>query len=191
MEQKRKQAGKRAGLLGLALLALGMAPASGPTAGTAPGACTPDPGPPVYYRIDLVSTKRLPGTRQARGTADVTFARSPFGVALTPEGHYVYDLTVRVAGLPPEAGGAYVVWVATPDLGTVARVGPLGADGTARGRVHFNKYLVIVTREPAGAAADRWTGPVVLRGLSKSGFMHTMAGHGPFQQEPCANYGFN
>ncbi|QXD13953.1 hypothetical protein GQ464_010835 [Rhodocaloribacter litoris] len=191
MEQKRKQAGKRAGLLGMALLAFGMAPVPGPTAGTAPAPCTPDPGPPEYYRIDLVSTKRLPGTRAARGAGYVTFAKSPFGIAVTPEGHYVYDLRVAVERLPPSTQGVYVAWVATPALDVVERLGPLDANGTAKGRVHFNKFLVFITLEPSAEPAARWTGPVVLRGLSKSGFMHTMAGHGPFQQEPCTNYGFN
>jgi hypothetical protein len=30
-----------------------------------------------------------------------------------------------------------------------------------------------------------------MRGMSRSGMMHTMAGHGPFQQENCARYGYN
>ncbi len=153
--------------------------------------CRADTGPPEYYRIDLVPTKRVPGARQAKGVGYVTFARSPFGVALTPEGHYVYDLAVSVEGLRPATTGAYVVWIATPDLGAVERLGVLDADGSAKGRVRWNKFLVIVTLEPsAETPGARWSGPVALRGLSKSGYMHTMAGHGPFNQEPCANYGY-
>jgi hypothetical protein len=29
-----------------------------------------------------------------------------------------------------------------------------------------------------------------MRGMSRSGRMHTLAGHGPFEAEPCAKYGF-
>jgi len=152
--------------------------------------CLTDPGPPEYYRIDLVPTKSVPGARRAKGVGTVTFARSPFGVAVTPEGHYEYDLAVSVEGLRPPETGAYVVWIATPDLGTVERLGALDAEGRAKGRVRLNKFLVIVTLEPSAETGARWTGPVALRGLSKSGYMHTMAGHGPFNQEPCANYGF-
>jgi len=36
-----------------------------------------------------------------------------------------------------------------------------------------------------------WTGPVVMRGMSRSGLMHTMAGHGAFEQENCAAYGYD
>jgi hypothetical protein len=178
-----------AGLV-LALFVWGVpspAGASGPPAGE----CLADPGPPEYYKIDLVPTKRVPGARMAEGVGYVAFARSPFGIAVTPEGHYVYDLTVTVEGLRPPEAGAYVVWVATPDLGTVERLGVLDAAGRAKGRVQLNKFLVIVTLEPsAKTPGARWTGPVALRGLSKSGYMHTMAGHGPFEQEPCANYGY-
>ena len=35
-----------------------------------------------------------------------------------------------------------------------------------------------------------WTGPIVFRGASRSGMMHTMVGHGPLQQENCAAYGY-
>ena len=35
-----------------------------------------------------------------------------------------------------------------------------------------------------------WTGPIVIRGMSRSGMMHTMAGHGPFEEENCAAYGY-
>lgn len=178
-------------LLLAALLALGMAPAPGPAAGTAPARCTPDPAPPEYYNIELVPTRKVPGTRQATGVATVAYAPSPFGIALTADGRYVYDLAIAVDRLQPPRRGAYVAWVSTPDLDEVVRLGPLDDRGRAAGRVAFNKYLVIITLEPPDAPEGRWTGPVILRGLSKSGFMHTMAGHGPFQQEPCANFGFN
>ncbi len=174
---------------GLSLLLALMAPAL--HAAPPSGLCVVAEAPPEYYNIVLVPTRKVPGTRQAAGVATVSFAPSPFGIALTPDGRYVYDLAVAVEKLQPPKAGAYVVWVSTPDLDRVVRLGVLDAQGRTAGQVSFNKYLVFITLEPTDAPGDRWTGPVILRGISKSGFMHTMAGHGPFQQEPCANFGFN
>lgn len=144
---------------------------------------------PDYYRIDLVPTRRVPGAARAVGYADVAFNESPFVVSVSAAGHYVYDLQVVVEDLPTIPGKEYVVWVAPPDLQEVTRVGPL-VEGRAATKVTLNKYLVILTLEAAGAAADSWSGPVVMRGMSRSGMMHTMAGHGPFEGEPCAVFGF-
>lgn len=155
-------------------------------------AAAPDPEPPEYYALDLVTTRRVVGTGRATGTAEVLFAPSPFGVALASDGSYLLDVWIDVEGLPePPADGAFVAWLTTTDLSEVHRVGPLDADGRAQGRVAWNKFLVVVSYEaspdPDGA---RWSGPVVLRGMSRSGMMHTMAGHGPFEQENCATYGY-
>jgi hypothetical protein len=137
----------------------------------------------------------VPGTGLATGTAQLAFASSPFGVAVTPEGDYVYDLDLTIDGLGPLASGTFTAWVATAALDRVARLGtlePVGDRLGTRGRVAWNKFLVVVTLEPPGPAPDRqrWQGPVVLRGMSRSGLMHTLAGHGPFQQEPCLKYGY-
>lgn len=148
--------------------------------------------PPEYYRIDLVPTRRVPAARSAVGKADVNFASSPFGVAVSAEGHYVYDLTVSVSNLPAApAGSAYVVWITTPNLDEVLQLGALSPGEAVKGRVDWNKFLVVVSLENGGGEpAPRWQGPIVMRGLSRSGLMHTSAGHGPFQQEPCATYGY-
>ncbi len=146
---------------------------------------------PEYYQIDLVSTRKLPGTYGARGVVDVQFARSPFGVALSPEGEYVYDLRFVVENIRQPAQGQYVAWLSTPNLDRVVHVGPLGDDLEITGQVSFNKYLVIVSVEPSDYSPERWSGPIALRGLSKSGLMHTSIGHGLFEDEPCTQYGFN
>jgi hypothetical protein len=87
--------------------------------------------------------------------------------------------------------GAYVAWVSTPSLDQVQRLGVLDENMQVKGTVTWNKFLVIITLEPsADDLGERWQGPVVLRGMSRSGMMHTMAGHGPFETEPCAVYGF-
>jgi len=176
--------------VGLGLLLLG---ASGPIPASplSDGACVLAPSdPPEYYKIDLVPTKRVPTARRATGAAHVAFTPSPFGISISPQGHYVYDLTIAIDNLLPARDGAYVAWVSTPNLDEVQRIGVLDAQGHIAGKVAWNKFLVIITLEPSADPTPGWQGPVVLRGMSRSGMMHTMAGHGPFQQEPCASYGY-
>jgi hypothetical protein len=147
--------------------------------------------PPPYYSIDLVTTKKVAGARMARGKADVLFASSPFGVSLSSDGSYVYDLQISVDKLAPAQNGAYVVWVTTSSLDERVRLGVLDEDFELTGRVAWNKFLVVVSLEPDAAEdAPSWTGPIVVRGMSRSGKMHTLAGHGPFEAEPCAVYGY-
>lgn len=150
-----------------------------------------DVDPPAYYAVDLVTTKRLPGTGRASGTAHVTFASSPFGVALAPDGSYLYDVDLRLTDMKTPASGVLVAWVTTTQVDEVRRVGALDGHMSVQGQVAWNKFLVVVTLEATDdASATTWSGPIALRGMSRSGMMHTMAGHGPFQQELCAKYGY-
>ena len=174
-------------LAGLGLLLLGAVPLQ---AIPGDGECAFE-GLPEYYTITLVPTRRVPGTRRATGAATVTFTPSPFGISISRQGNYVYNLDISIEKLPPAREGAYVAWVSTADLNEIKRLGTLDDAMTISGQVHWNKYLVIITLEPsAHASGESWQGPVVLRGMSRSGLMHTMAGHGPFQQEPCASFGY-
>ncbi len=160
-------------------------PVPGP-GGLAPGA----PGP-EYYQFPMVSTKRVPGTGNATGVGEVAFTQSPFGIALAEDGSYHYDFTVRFERLKPARSGAYVVWTTTPELDQVVLAGELADPVVFSGKVAWNKFLVVVTLEPAfDPDATMWTGPIVIRGMSRSGMMHTMAGHGPFEEENCAAYGY-
>ena len=153
-----------------------------------PGVCTETP---EYYRIALLPTRRVPEARQAEGAAHVSFVESPFGIALTRAGHYRYQLDVRVRALRTVEGHSYVAWLATPDLKDYQRLGPMPADNVLSAEVSWNKFIVFITLEADDAPEDApWQGPVVMRGMSRSGLMHTMAGHGPFQQEPCTVYGY-
>ena len=159
------------------------------------GACAADP--PEYYGFPLVTTKNVPGTGLARGLGAITFSSSPFGVTLAPDGSYVFDLHLTFEGLREADSGAYTVWVTSTDLSKIERLGLLGGSGTFVGQVRWNKFLVVLTLEasaeavPAsGPVPSRWQGPIVMRGMSRSGAMHTMAGHGPLQQENCAAYGY-
>lgn len=168
----------------LPILLLGLLPPSGPAASE----CV---GPPEYYEIALLPTRRVPEARQARGEAHVSFVESPFGLAVTRAGHYRYRLDVRVSGFRPVDDHSYVTWLAKPDLKDYRRLGPLSTDGVLSTEVAWNKFIVFITLEAADAPADApWLGPIVLRGMSRSGLMHTMAGHGPYDQEPCTVFGY-
>lgn len=187
---------RRPALTILILVALAATPAAAVPSPTLPLPCAATPlvegtAAPDYYAIDLVSTGRVPGTRSAAGAAAVTFAPSPFGIAVTPQGDYRQTLRIAVEGLRAPAQGAYAVWITTPQLDAVRFVGFLDENGRIEGSVTFNKFLVVISLEDSvDALGERWRGPVVLRGMSRSGRMHTMAGHGPFQAEPCLKYGY-
>ncbi len=148
------------------------------------------PAGPEYYQMDLVPTRSVPGAARSRGAVELTFDPSPFGLILGVDGSYRYRLHVSADRLPPARGGDFVVWVSTPQLDDVRRLGVIGEAGEVSGSVTWNKFLVFITLEPAGASTESWEGPVVMRGISRSGLMHTMAGHGPFEEENCAAYGY-
>ncbi len=121
----------------------------------------------------------------------MTFAPSPFGVALAADGSYLLDVWLEFERLriPPE--GELVVWFTTPTLDRIVRAGTLDETLRFTGQVSWNKFLVVVTLETdADPSAEVWQGPIVIRGMSRSGMMHTMAGHGPFEKENCATFGY-
>lgn len=170
-----------------------VAGAVGRCAGAVFGAADLVPGAqgPEYYQFPMVSTRRVPGTGNATGVGEVAFAQSPFGVALAGDGSYDYDFTVRFERLRLPRSGTFVVWATTPELDQVVLAGELADPVSFSGKVAWNKFLVVVTLEPAfDPDATMWTGPIVIRGMSRSGMMHTMAGHGPFEEENCAAYGY-
>ncbi|MDH3222625.1 MAG: hypothetical protein OEO23_02835 [Gemmatimonadota bacterium] len=169
------------------VLALGV---GGATLGAEWEACL-QPASPEYYQFAMVPTGRVPGTGNARGTADVWFPHTPFGVAVSPDGSYRYEFRLRFERLRLPRQGSFVVWVTTTDLDQVEAVGELTDPAAFEGEVGWNKFLVVVTHEDAfDPEAATWQGPVVIRGMSRSGMMHTMAGHGPFEQEKCSSYGY-
>ena len=148
------------------------------------------PLPSQYYGIEMVTTRRVPGTGRAVGTGMVNFARSPFGVAVSPSGRYVYDLSLSIDRIKAPRRGAYTAWAVAPDLQDVVRLGVIEEGQVASARVTWNKFLVVVTLEPSTEPTARWHGPVVMRGMSRSSMMHTLAGHGPYENEACLKYGF-
>ena len=199
-----------AGVLIAVWLAAMSAPAGGGVPAVPPGTCSVPASPgagdvravplpasaapvdaPAYYAFPVVSTRRLPGTGLAVGLGEVTFPDSPFGVSLADDGSYLLDVWLSVERLMAPREGVYVGWLTTPTLDKVERIGALRG-GQLRSRVRWNKFLLVVTLEPRDdPEAGMWTGPVVMRGMSRSGQMHTMAGHGAFEQENCAAYGYD
>ncbi len=146
--------------------------------------------PSNYYGIEMVPTRRVPGTGAGGGVGIVTFSKSPYGVSVSPEGTYRLDIRLALAKIKQPKKGTLTAWATKDDLTEVTRLGALDASLRASGQVDWNKFLLVVTLEPSPEPSDVWSGPVVMRGMSRSGLMHTLAGHGPYQQEPCAKYGF-
>jgi hypothetical protein len=148
---------------------------------------------PLYYALDLVGTKNVPGMGLATGRAEVSLSpTSPFSVLLAEDGSYRYDVSVKLERLRPPRSGVLVAWVTTTDLGEVQRLGVLDGNLQIGGTTSWNRFLVVISLEADDdPLAERWTGPIAFRGMSRSGMMHTMAGHGAFQQENCAAYGYD
>ena len=143
-----------------------------------------------YYDIRMAPTSRAPG---AVGYVTKTFAQSPFGIAVSVDGRYIYDVHLAVDGLrgPPKV--EYTVWVAPPDLSPIVRLGVLDEDFELMGQVVFNKFIMFVTAEQPGSwdpknterPGNAWAGPILMQGISRSGLMHSASGHGPFEVENC------
>jgi len=159
--------------------------------GSVPGECVLGPVSPDYYQIRLVGTKKVRGSRMAKGMGEVTFASSPFGVALSETGTYVVNLDLAMSNVTLDEGMSLAAWVTTPQIDQTEAIGIFDDAFQIQGSTEWNKFLVVITLEPKGKPlGPTWTGPIVARGMSRSGLMHTMAGHGPFETEPCAVYGF-
>jgi len=138
-------------------------------------------GRPELYLIPLRGTS--PGS-QLTGTATLTPARSPFGLATTKDGYFIFEIEVEAPVLPPassfKAGATtYVAWVTTAQLDRIERLGALVPGAKTKGRVAMNKFMVVVTAEP-GVSGDRWTGPIVMRGNSASSYLTNFSGHTMF-----------
>ena len=147
---------------------------------------------PQYYAFELVTPKNIPGTGLAIGRVQASVSgNSPFSVQLAPDGSYAYDLHVSLQRMRAPLQGNLVAWVTTTEIDRIERMGTLDANLQASGRVSWNKYIVVVTLESSDDPhQEQWAGPIVMRGMSRSGMMHTMVGHGALQEENCAAYGY-
>lgn len=133
------------------------------------------------YDIPLFSTPKAPA---ATGSARLVFAQSPFGIAVTADGHAQYDVQVTATALPaPSSLGAYsvyVAWAATPDLQRWERLGTITNGTTTVGHVALDKFLLVITAE-ANAAPKQRSGPTVLHGTSPSGWLQSFLNHPMFR----------
>lgn len=129
-----------------------------------------------YYDVRL----RRPGvfSGPGLGRVKVVFPASPFGVAVTPDGNYVYDLHISGERLPPTRGFFYIVWLASSDLRIVKKVGKLEGGETLRAMVDFdNKFVVFVSVEASVDVVEP-QGRIIVRAMSRSSGMHGMFSHG-------------
>ncbi len=135
------------------------------------------------YCFDLIPTPTVPA---ASGLIEMGRAASPFGVAVTPDGHHRYELMAFIEGLPDPATlgpyTAYVAWATTPLFDPVVKLGAVSNGQTVLGEVDFNQFLVLVTAEASPDVAAR-TGKLVLRGRSPSSRMEA---HDLFTTAPTA-----
>ena len=120
---------------------------------------------PDLYCIELIHAPDFPG---ASGYVELTPSDSPFGAAVTIDGHHRFDLTLQLAGLPDPAGlgdySGYVAWATTPRLRPVVNLGRVANGRTAVGPIDLDKFLVLVTAEsdpdaPAWEAASCCAAP--------------------------------
>lgn len=135
------------------------------------------------YDIALFPTAKAPG---ARGEARLLPGDSPFGIGVTADGHASYRVRITAAGLPPPRSlgefGGYVAWAATPDLSHWERLGTVGNGTVTVGPVELNKFLLVISAEPATAgAADSSSGATVLHGISPSGWLQSFLTHPLFR----------
>ena len=129
-------------------------------------------GDPSMYSIELLPT---PDMRGVGGVVELGWVQSPFGMAVTREGHHVYDISVRIEGLPdPTSLGdytTYVAWATTPLLTPMLRLGEVeNGWNEGVGQVAFNKFTIMISAEVSPDVTDR-KGRLVLRGMSPSSHM--------------------
>ena len=129
-------------------------------------------GDPSMYSIELLPT---PDMRGAGGVVELGWVQSPFGMAVTREGHHVYEISMRIEGLPEASSlgsySTYVAWVTTPLLNPMVKLGEIeNGWNESVGRVAFNKFTIMISAEVSPDVTDR-KGRLVLRGMSPSSYM--------------------
>ena len=126
------------------------------------------------YDIMLFSTASAPS---AQGRAKLVIADTPFGFAVTEDGHALYDIQITASKLPAPstlgAYSAYVAWTTTPDLAHWTRLGRVSNGTTTVGSVDFNKFILVITAAHDSASTSH-DGPTVLHGTSPSGWLQQM-----------------
>jgi hypothetical protein len=133
------------------------------------------------FDIPLFAGTSVPA---ASGAARELFADSPFGVAVTADGHHSYDVRIEAHDLPnPSTLGpyhAYVAWEVSIDLADWHRLGAVSNGTTTVGRAEWNKFLLVITAEPDTLVTTHH-GPIALHGTSPSGWLQIFLAHPLFR----------
>lgn len=135
------------------------------------------------YCVDLFSTA---AGGDAQGVVEMGWVPTPFGVAVTPEGHHEYELIAWIQGLPDVTSlgsyNSYVAWATTPVFDQLIKLGEVSNGVNRLGKVALNKFLIMISAEVSADVSDR-TGQLVLRGRSPSSLMEA---HDLLAQAPSA-----
>ncbi len=172
-----------AGVAGLALAGAVRGESSRETA----GASLPGDPPGCLLTPEVVKLSGTQSAPEGRGSMTLTQPGSPFDVTVDADGFQTFDIAIQVDRMRRRRGAVYVAWAAKPELDEWMQLGTLGEENRIEARVSWNQFLVFVSEE-ASADVERWQGPILLTGLSPSGRLHTMAGHGPFEAMNCQLY---
>jgi len=136
------------------------------------------------FDIPLRNTTRVP---DAKGSARLVYADSPFGVAVTADGRARYDVQITASGLPDPASlgnyTVYVAWQVATDLSAWTRLGTVTNGTTTVGTIELNKFLLVITAEPDATVSTR-SGPTVLNGNSPSSWLQSFLTHPLFRGIP-------
>jgi hypothetical protein len=171
----------RAGVVALVVLAAAGAVlgATVPAASAVAGRRNTARGEAPPPRFRLAPTYRA---RVAVGSVVLTPSASPFGLAVSRDGTFNYDLDIQADDLPSASSlgaySTYEAWVATPKLDMVRALGVVENGHVLHAHADWNKFTVFVTAE-APPIGKKWSGAVVLVGRSPSSLMQSFAGH-PF-----------
>lgn len=129
---------------------------------------------PDCMDLSLYCMQLLPTRDYADALGYVEMARpsSPFGLTVTREGRQRYEILIDIAGLPDLAPGEghWVLWASPLTLDPLINLGEVGNGHASAGEISFNKFMLVVSREPELGGSER-KGPLVLRGRSPSSRM--------------------
>jgi suppressor of ftsI len=121
------------------------------------------------YCIELIPRPDL--LAAATGVVQLAPPPSPFGTAVTRDGHHRFRTTLFLDGLPdPRELGAfttYIAWATPPNFAPLTKLGVVQNGRVESGEIALNKFYLLITAEAADTVSDR-RGPIVLRGLSPS-----------------------
>ena len=120
------------------------------------------------YCVDL---SPAPGIAGVDATLALQYPAGPFTLPVTADGRIRYRPILALAGLPDPASfgpyRTYVAWVAPPAMHPLQPLGPVANGVTTLPEIALDKFVLLVTAEPAPDVAER-SGRLVLRGISPS-----------------------